>query len=118
VLITDYILKYSDMEIGAMEEPKEAVYTLADFAKALEFTLISEGFNLNKNMHDDAQILRVRLNMILNSPVGSFFTGNEYVSVSKFITNLVSSDNQKAQIININLENLDDIYSKAIVKIY
>ena len=118
VLITDYILKYSDMEIGAMVGPKEAVYTLADFAKALEFTLISEGFNLNKNMHDDAQILKVRLNSILNSQVGTFFTGTQYIPVSKFITNLVSSNNKKAQIININLESLDDIYAKAIVKIY
>lgn len=117
VLITEYILKFiaEDMEIHA---PEDAVYTLEGLAKALEFTLISEGFNQNKNMHDDAQLLRVRLNTILNNEVGKLFTGDKYVTPSKFVTNLVSSNNQKNQIININLEGLDDGYAKALVKIY
>ena len=118
VLITDYILKFINEDIEDLDIISDAIYTLNDLAKALEFTLISEGFNQNKNMHDDAQLLRVRLNNILHGDIGKFFTGEKYVSPADFITNLVNKNNNKAQIININLETLDDAYAKALVKIY
>lgn len=117
VLITDYILKYAseEMEIKA---PYNAIYTLEGLAKALEFTLISEGFNQNKNMHDDAQLLKVRLNTLLNSDMGKVFTGDSFITPSMFITNLIGSGNEKNQIINISLDGIDDNYAKALVKIY
>jgi hypothetical protein len=118
VLITEYILKFIDENVEDIKVNQNSFFTLQQFAKALEFTLISEGFNQNKNMHDDAQLLKVRLNNILKSEIGKFFVAKEYVSPSQFITNLVSSNNRKAQIININLEGLDDIYAKSLVKIY
>lgn len=117
VLITQYILSFMK-DNDQMPEPENAVYTLAELAKALEFTLISEGFNQNKNMHDDAQLLKVRLNSLLHSNIGSLFTGNEYVTPAQFITRLVSNNNHKSQIININLEGIDDVYAKSLVKIY
>ena len=118
VLITEYILKFINEEEDQIKEPEGAVYTLYGLAKALEFTLISEGFNQNKNMHDDAQLLKVRLNTILNSEIGTFFTGDAYVTPQDFVTDLVSTNNKKSQIININLEGIDDIYAKTLVKIY
>ncbi len=118
VLITEYILKFIDENIEDMQEPADAIFTLGDLAKALEFTLISEGFNQNKNMHDDAQLLKVRLNTILHNEMAKFFTGDTYVTPAEFITKLVSHNNKKSQIININLETLDDSYAKALVKIY
>ena len=117
VLIMEYILKFTT-EDDSFDVPNDAFFTLADFAKALDFTLISEGFTQNKNMHDDAQLLKVRLNTILNNEVGTFFTGDKYVSPDEFINNLTLLNNKKAQIININLESLDDIYAKAMVKVY
>lgn len=118
VLITEYILKYIDENIEDLRPSDSAVFTLNDLAKALDFTLISEGFSQNKNMHDDAQIIKVRLNTILHNEIGKIFTGDEYVPAAKFITNLVSHNSKKSQIININLETLDDAYAKALVKIY
>ncbi len=118
VLITEYILKFINEEIEELREPENAVYTLNDLANALEFTLISEGFNQNKNMHDDAQLLKVRLNTILHNDLGLLFTGNSFVSPSEFVTNLVSKNGKKAQIINVNLEGIDDAYAKALVKIF
>lgn len=115
-LITEYILKYSSSEIEEVPNLEEAIYSLSDFAKALDFTLISEGFNQNKNMHDDAQLLKVRIHSILQSSVGQMFT-NSGLSASQFITQLVSNNNKKCQIINVNLDGLDDIYAKALVKI-
>ncbi len=118
VLITEYILKHIDDSFEEMLEPENAFYTLNDFAKALDFTLISEGFTQNKNMHDDAQLLKVRLNTILHNEVGALFTGDKYVSTQDFMTGLVTKNGKKAQIININLENLDDAYAKSLVKIF
>ena len=116
VLIMDYILKFVTDD-DYFEVPEGVSFSLNDFAKALDFTLISEGFTQNKNMHDDAQLLKVRLNTILNNEIGGFFTSG-YMPVQNFINYLLSSHNQKAQIININLENLDDIYAKSLVKIF
>ena len=116
VLIMEYILKYTSDDTN-YEINNEVSFSLSDFAKALDFTLISEGFTQNKNMHDDAQLLKVRLHTILNNDIGTLFDG-EYIPTSKFITDLVSLNNKKAQIININLESLDDIYAKALVKIF
>ncbi len=117
VLITEYILKFIDENMDEMQEPEGAVFSLGVFAKALDFTLISEGFNQNKNMHDDAQLLKVRLNTILHSNLAQFFS-DDNVTYREFITSLVTLNNKKSQIININLETLDDAYAKAIVKIY
>ena len=118
VLITEYILKYIDESIEEIEIPENTIFTLENLEKALEFTLISEGFNQNKNMHDDAQLIKVRLNNVLHSNLGKFFVGDNYVSYQQFITDLFSIDGKKCQIININLENLDDTQAMAIVKIF
>ena len=117
VLITNYILSYADQKVSYEEKSENCSFSLSDFAKALDFTLISEGFNKNKLMHDDAQLLKVRLNTILNNEMNSYFSG-EYTPVENFITSLVSTFGKKAQIININLESLDDSYAKSLVKIY
>lgn len=118
VLITEYILKFVDETLEIDEDPPNVIYTLNDFSKALDFTLISEGFQNNRNLMDDAQLLRVRLYSLIHGPVGKIFSGEKHVTMGEFITELVSNNNKKAQIININLEGLDDNISKALVKIY
>ncbi len=117
VLITDYILKHIDDDIENMEAPTDASYDLHDLAQALEFTLISQGFQHNSSMHDDAVILKVRLNSIINSKLNQFFT-DETISVKDYINSLVNYNGKKAQIININMEDVDDVYAKVIVKIF
>ena len=117
VLITDYILKHISEDIEALEEPKNIVYSISDFAKALEFTLISEGFQNNTNLYSDAIILKVRINAILASSLRKIFEAPAYKSVGEYITSLVAKNNRKSQIININLEDIDDTHAKVIVKI-
>ena len=118
VLINEYILKFIDDSLDNYPEPEKASYSLEIFAKALDFVLISEGFDQNKNMHDDAQLLKVRLNTIMHNEIGTFFKDGGYISPETFINYLVTSQNKKSQIININLESLDDAYAKALVKVY
>ncbi len=118
VLITDYILKHILDDNTEFYEPVDAYYTLTDFRKALEFTLISEGFQHNENLYSDSIILKVRLDTIINSKIAKYFTGDKYYKIDEYINSLVNMGNKKAQIININLEDIDDVYAKVIVKIF
>lgn len=119
VLITDYILKHVDDTLEMTKEPQDAFYTLRDFQNALEFTLISEGFQSNDELFDDAMIMKVRLNSIINSRIASIYYVDQYISIENYIASLVTNGgNKKAQIININLEDLDDTFAKITVKIF
>lgn len=119
VLINDYILKFINDDLEGKIVPKDVYYTLKDLANALEFTLISEGFQHNETLYDDAIVLKVRLNSIINSNIGSYFNYPSYITAEQYISSLVAMPNRrKAQIININLEDVDDTYAKVIVKIY
>lgn len=118
VLITEYILKHVNEDLEMTEEPEDAYYTLRDFQNALEFTLISEGFQNNKELFDDAMIMKVRLNSIINSKIANIYKYDNYISTEDFIKSLVAKNESKAQIININLEDLDDTFAKITVKIF
>ena len=118
VLITNYILSHIKDDIENIAVPLDSYYTIKDFGKAMEFTLISEGFQNNSNLYADSIILKVRLNSIITSKVGSYFSGDKYVLVDEYIASLSDKFSNKAQIININLEDIDDVYAKVIVKIY
>ena len=117
VLITNYILSKINEDLESIREPEKASYSLKDFAQALEFTLIGEGFLHNQNLHDDATILKVRLSSIINSKLNTFFS-SEYMTLPNYISSLVANGAKKAQIININLEDVDDTYAKVFVKIF
>ena len=118
VLINEYIMKYIDESTESTKEIEDAFYSITDFAKALEFTLISEGFQTNNQLQDAAMILKVRLNTIINSPNKRFFEFPEYISKDRYISYLIAYNNKRSQIININLQDLDDAISKTIVKIF
>ena len=117
VLITNYILSHIDEEMEMVEEPVNAFYSIRDYAAALEFTLISEGFQNNEQLYSDSMLLKVRLASIINSKLGNIFKSDNYISMESFVANLVNNGNRKAQVININLEDIDDTYAKIIVKI-
>lgn len=117
VLITDYILKHISDDVENIELPKDTYYTIDDFAKAMEFALISEGFQNNENLYGDAIILKVRINAIITSKIKNIFENANFKNVGEYITSLVAKNNRKSQIININLEDIDDTHAKVIVKI-
>ncbi len=117
VLITEYILKHIDESIEEIKVPEKSFYTLKELANALEFTLISEGFQGNQIMYNEAMILQVRLNTIISGPVNNYFDGSKYTSVDEFINELCQKEDARAQIVNINLEDIDDAIAKVIVKI-
>jgi len=117
VLITEYILGHINEDLEMIEEPVNAFYSMKDYAQALEFTLISEGFQDNEQLYDDSMLLKVRLQAIMNSKIANVYKSEQYISMDNYISNLVMNRTTKAQVININLEDIDDTQAKIIVKI-
>ena len=118
VLINEYIAKNLNEELeSTIEVPSQAFFTLRDMEKALEFTLIGEGFLNNRLMQDSAIILKVRLHSIINSRNALYFDIKQYITLEQSISSLIVLNHRRSQIININLEDVDDNLAKVIVKI-
>lgn len=118
VLINEYLNKFIDDNIeSSITIPNESYFTLNDLSKALNFTLIGEGFQDNKTIQDGAIILKVRLNTLINSSNSEFFNATEYTNLETYISSLIMNNNKRSQIINVNLEGVDDNLAKVIVKI-
>ena len=118
VLITQYITSFIDESLDNYEAPNDHAFQIDDLQKALDFTLISDGFLRNEKLYDEAITLKVRLHSIAISDSGEFFNYPNYIDLNGYIASLVAKNNRKSQIINFNLEDTDDRLSKTIVKIY
>ena len=119
VLITEYINKFIDNNTVWKEEYTPLFFTIDDLEVALNFTLISEGLLLNEKSYASATALKVKLHSIANSFMRKYFEYDRFISINEYISSLILVDNNKrAQIINFVLENIDDRFAKALVKIY
>ncbi len=117
VLLTEYVNKYIRPDLNQYEPEKVEKYGLVELEKALNFALISEGWLRNKNVYADAITLKVKLHELVIGPNSKFFNYSEFVTLDQFISKLIVKNNKKYQIININLEDVDDSFAKAIVKV-
>ena len=120
VLLVDYISKFIQKEFDNYDPPKDCYYTLEDMEKALNFTLISEGWLRNEQTYGDAVTLRVRLHSLITSGRSKYFLSatNQYMPLETYLSNLIISNGKKYQIININLDDVDDDFAKVITKIF
>ena len=85
----------------------------------MEFALISEGSLKSEKVYDFANILRVRLNSLVNGEYAQYFDYPEFVTKEQYIKRLMTvNGNQKAQIINFNINYVDDRFAKNLTKIY
>lgn len=118
VLINDYLLKFMDESLEEKLSDENQFFTIEDFETALNFTLISEGFQENEALHDASTVLLVRLHSIVNSKNRSLFAYPDFITLEQYITTLVVKQNMRCQIVNINLEGVDDNLAKVVVKIF
>ena len=119
ILITEYIQQFVDNNKKWNEDYVPIYYTLDDLEVALNFALISEGLLLNEKSYAEATALKVRLHTLNNSSSSNFFKYDKYVTLNEFVSNIILYNNTKrAQIINFVLEDIDDRFAKAIVKVY
>lgn len=94
------------------------MYTVEDFANALEFALISEGVLNSTKVFDYANILKIRLNSLINSDYSSYFKFDNYINKIDYLR-LILSNNQgkKVQVLNFNINYVNDRLAKTLVKI-
>ena len=85
--------------------------------KALDFTLISEGWYKNENTYADAVSIKVRLHSLVTGPYSKIFNYDQQVNVEQYLSSLLFKDGRKCQIVNINLDDMDDSVAAVITKI-
>ena len=118
-LVIEYLETFTNNEFELSMPDGSFAYGLKEFALALEFALISEGILTSQKIFNYANVLRIRLNTLINSDYAKFFEYPVFVNREGFIRDLLTvSGNRKAQIINFNINYVDDRFAKNLVKIY
>ena len=118
ILITGYIQQFVDNNTKWNEDYVPIYFTLDDLEVALNFALISEGLLLNEKSYSEATALKVKLHTLNNSSNKKFFDYGRFITINEFISDIVFQQNKRYQIINFVLEDIDDRFAKAIVKVY
>ena len=118
VLLTEYVNSFIKEEFEDYEPKAGVYYTLDTLEKALNFTLISEGWLRNEQTYGDSVTLRVRLHALITGENAKYFDVKEYMSLEKYLSSLLIKDGRKYQIVNINLNDIDDEFAKVLTKIY
>lgn len=118
-LVIQYLEGFTQNEFQLTLPNGTFAYGLKEFALALEFALISEGVLTSEKVFDYANVLKIRLNTIMNSDYAKFFEYMNFVTSEGYIKDLLTTSNgRKAQIINFNINYVDDRFAKNLVKIY
>ena len=118
-LLTNFIRTFLDDTIELSMPDGSYKYGLEDLKTALEFALISEGALNSDKIYEETNVLKVRLQALINSNYSVYFDCPDYVSRDGYIKQLLSvNGGRKAQIINFNINYVDDRFAKTITKIY
>ena len=118
-LIIQYLEGFTQHEFQLSLPNGAFAYGLKEFSLALEFALISEGVLTSERVFDYSNVLKIRLNALINSDYAKFFDYPTFVTKEGYIKDLlVCSNGRKAQIINFNINYVDDRFAKNLVKIY
>ncbi|MEG2457874.1 MAG: DUF87 domain-containing protein [Bacilli bacterium] len=111
--LSSFIKNFNEEKIN---KDLEYFYTLQDLENALNFTLISEGLLNNKNISEASFYLKIRLHSLLTSEYSRYFDIKEYISLNDYLNSINLIDDNHAQIVNINLSDIDDWFGKFITK--
>lgn len=117
-LVIEFLQQYILDDMNLSLPDGTYIYTLKDLLYAFDFALIDEGLLNNENVYNLANEIRVRLKSITDSEYTKFFDIDKYYSKKEFFDNLTYENSKKAQVINLNLNNLDDRFAKIVAKIY
>ncbi len=118
-IVVDYLEQFCQNDFELTLPDGSFMYSIKDFYRSLEFALISEGVFSSNKVFDYANVLKVRLNALINSDYYNYFNTERYMNKNDYLKFLLyKNGNQKCQIINFNINYVDDRFAKAIVKIY
>ena len=118
VLLTEYVSSFIKDEYDNFEPSKGVYYNLDTLEKALNFTLISEGWLRNNQTYGDSVTLKVRLHTLIVGNNAKYFDVPDYISLESYLSSLLINNRKKYQIVNINLNDIDDDFAKVLTKIY
>ncbi len=118
VLLTEYVNSFIKEEFDTYEPSGGNFYTLDTLEKALNFTLISEGWLRNENTYGDAVTIKVRLHSLIVGEYAKYFDVNEYTTLEKYLSSILINNGKKYQFININFDDVDDWFAKVITKVF
>ena len=118
-VVINYLEQFCSTDFELSMPDGSYMYSINDFYNSLEFALISEGVFSSNKVFDYANILKIRLNSLINSDYVNYFTCNVYMNKVDYIKHLLyDNNNRKYQIINFNINSVDDRFAKVIVKVY
>ena len=118
-LVTEFIEGFVNDDLKLNENMKPKNYKLKDLYDAFEFALISEGVLKSDKVYDANNILKVRLESIINGEYAKYFDYNEYVTKEEYVRRLFKDENSNTiQLLNFNLNYVDERFAKTFTKIY
>lgn len=118
-LLTNFMQTFLEDDLKINYNNGDIKYNLDDLKSAFEFALISEGVLNNDRVYEESNVLKVRLQSLVNGNYKVYFDCNKYMTKEQYIKELLTATNgHKAQIINFNINYVDDRFAKVVTKIY
>lgn len=118
-LLTNFMQTFLEDDLKMNYNNGDIKYNLDDLKSAFEFALISEGVLNNDRVYEESNVLKVRLQSLVNGNYKVYFDCNKYMTREQYIKELLTATNgHKAQIINFNINYVDDRFAKVVTKIY
>lgn len=112
--VVKFLQQFENVNLEKVNVIKNFAYTLDDLYYALEFALISEGSINNDEAYKQNNILKTRLQSIINGEEKEIFEYSIYRSKEEFIKDMF----RDTQLVNVNLSYLDDRFAKVMTKLY
>lgn len=112
--VMKFLQQFENIDLESIDIVDTMCYSLEDLYSALEFSLISEGTINNDIIYKEMNILKTRLQSIINSDTKHIFNVDEYIGKEEFVRDMFIKNN----LVNIDLSDIDDDFAKVLTKIY
>ena len=112
--VMKFLQQFENIDLESIDIVDAMCYSLEDLYSALEFSLISEGTINNDIIYKEMNILKTRLQSIINSDTKHIFNVDEYIGKEEFVRDMSIKNN----LVNIDLSDIDDDFAKVLTKIY
>lgn len=118
-LVTEFLKKFTRLNMDNIMINYDYTYTLDDLYYALEFALLSEGTINSTDSYSKNNILKTRLQTIINSDYKSIFEVNKFMTRESFVEDIFKTDiGENVQLIDVNLSHVDDRFAKVLTKLF
>ena len=118
--VIDFLQQRTKIDMDEIKVEENLTYSLTDIYYALEFSLINEGAFTSEAAFDKNNVLKSRLQNIINSNEAKYFEYPNYISKADYINQFfaTSDTNAQAQLVDVNLSYLNDRFAKCVTKLY